>query len=469
MPTNCVTGSQGGIHNGHSPPHPSHEISEGLPPTPSFQGTQPPVPTSSATNYNTETHDGLKTNVLDPLSNPGEFSSQLPPEASDRGSEHEILSLEGEANQITLKPAPSRVVPWAKPISPFSPIAPLQSSVSLGGHEQSTDIALDLYWTQTRPLADLQSIQGLHVPVIAMAFSPESSFFAVGAKYGGVDIWQPDPDSNLRLCYSGTVGGNSITSPDGASWTDIISSLKFSADGYELAGASFNQKLLLWDPLGHGLLAASIPAPESDSTGTIRISPNMDLYAKGSSYNGDIQLCDIASRDCKAVLRGHWASVTSLCFSFDGRLLASTSIDRRLHLWNTADGACVQKFLGNSSSPVVISPDSKLLASSSENFAVKIWSVQDKTPLHRLSGHSGRVLSLAFSTDSTVLASGSEDGVVRLWNVSSGLHLNIRRWRSDVSVCSLAFLFNDHVLAVGTSNGNVCLFGQQERVTSSKD
>jgi hypothetical protein len=58
---------------------------------------------------------------------------------------------------------------------------------------------------------------------------------------------------------------------------------------------------------------------------------------------------------------------------------------------------------------------------------------------------------------------------VRLWNVSSGLHLNIRRWRSDVSVSSLAFLFNDHVLAVGTSNGIVSLLGQQERVTSSTD
>jgi hypothetical protein len=219
MPTNCVTGSQGGIHNGHSPPHLSREISEGLPPTPSFHGPQPPVPTSSVTNYNTETHDGLKTNVLDPLSNPGGFSSQLPLEASDRGSEHEILSLEGEANQITLKPAPSRIVPWAKPISPLSPISPLQSSVSLGGDEQSTDIARDLFWTQ--PLAHIQSLDGLDAPVTAMAFSPERSLFAVGLEYGRVDIWRLDPDSNLMLL---TAISSPHLTPSGNGWRSHVQS-----------------------------------------------------------------------------------------------------------------------------------------------------------------------------------------------------------------------------------------------------
>jgi WD40 repeat protein len=470
MPTNCVTGSQGGIHNGHSPPHLSREISEGLPPTPSFHGPQPPVPTSSVTNYNTETHDGLKTNVLDPLSNPGGFSSQLPLEASDRGSEHEILSLEGEANQITLKPAPSRIVPWAKPISPLSPISPLQSSVSLGGDEQSTDIARDLFWTQ--PLAHIQSLDGLDAPVTAMAFSPERSLFAVGLEYGRVDIWRLDPDSNLMLCTSRTVNSHLITSLDAIwQWMEKprpILPPNFSANGYTPAEVSRDPDVLLWGAPGHDVPGASTPGPEFHRTGMIAISPNMDICAKRSSDNGDILLYDTASCKCKAILRGHSFGVASLCFSCDGRLLASASIDKQLNLWDTADGICVQKFQGNSSSPVVISPDSKLLASSSEDFTVKIWGVQEKIPLHQLSGHSARVLSLAFSTDSTVLASGSEDGVVQLWNVSSGVHLNIGR-RRGFAVSSLAFLFNDYVLAIGTSNGNVSLLGQQERVTSSTD
>ena len=40
--------------------------------------------------------------------------------------------------------------------------------------------------------------------------------------------------------------------------------------------------------------------------------------------------------------------------------------------------------------------------------------------LHRLVGHKGPVMSLAFDPQGEILASGSADGMVKLWDLGSG-------------------------------------------------
>ena len=56
-------------------------------------------------------------------------------------------------------------------------------------------------------------------------------------------------------------------------------------------------------------------------------------------WNGD-------SGACMACLREHSQPVYSLAFSPDGSMLASGSFDRFLHVWRTADGACLRSFQG---------------------------------------------------------------------------------------------------------------------------
>jgi hypothetical protein len=41
-------------------------------------------------------------------------------------------------------------------------------------------------------------------------------------------------------------------------------------------------------------------------------------------------------------------------------------------------------------------------------------------PVRRLTGHTGAVGAMAFTSDGTVLATGAEDGTVRLWNPRTG-------------------------------------------------
>jgi WD40 repeat protein len=48
---------------------------------------------------------------------------------------------------------------------------------------------------------------------------------------------------------------------------------------------------------------------------------------------------------------------------------------------------------------------------------ITLWDVRSGRKLHEYFGHTGRVISLAFSPDGQTLASGGTEGTVILWNV----------------------------------------------------
>src|SRR5262245_23997761 len=58
---------------------------------------------------------------------------------------------------------------------------------------------------------------------------------------------------------------------------------------------------------------------------------------------------------------------------------------------------------------VAVSPDGKLLASSSDDGTIKLWDLNAKSNLATLKGHHGPVNAIAFSPDGTALASGGAD------------------------------------------------------------
>ena len=68
---------------------------------------------------------------------------------------------------------------------------------------------------------------------------------------------------------------------------------------------------------------------------------------------------------------------------------------------------------------VEFAPGGIIVASGSKDATIKLWDAQSGKLLKTLTGHTGRVESLAFSPDGRMLATGGGGGEssVRLWNL----------------------------------------------------
>ena len=65
----------------------------------------------------------------------------------------------------------------------------------------------------------------------------------------------------------------------------------------------------------------------------------------------------------------------SVCFSFDGKQLASGSADNTVRLWDAETGACVRTLQGHGgwAMSVCFSPDGRLVASGSRDATARLW------------------------------------------------------------------------------------------------
>ncbi|MEN8249168.1 MAG: caspase family protein [Bacteroidota bacterium] len=99
---------------------------------------------------------------------------------------------------------------------------------------------------------------------------------------------------------------------------------------------------------------------------------------------------------------------------------------------------------------VCFSPDGKLLASGSEDKTVKIWEFSTGRELKTLNGHQSNVNQVLFTSDGAQVVSASRDRYVFFWDLKTG-EIVKQFYYPDENIVSIALSPSDKLLAIGST------------------
>ena len=199
----------------------------------------------------------------------------------------------------------------------------------------------------------------------------------------------------------------------------------------------------------------------TDRIRSVCFSPDGKTIASGSN-DDTIQLWDAITGKPSKTLIGHEGSVMSVCFSPDGKTIASGSGDKTVRLWDANTGNHLKTLTGHEGSvaSVCFSPDSKTIASGSNDDTIRLWDATTGKLLKTLTGHEGSVASVCFSPNGKTIASGSGDKTVRLWDATTGKSLKALTGHIDRvdKVQSVCFSPDGKIIASGSFDNIVWLW-----------
>jgi WD40 repeat protein/serine/threonine protein kinase len=244
-----------------------------------------------------------------------------------------------------------------------------------------------------------------------LAFTPDSRYLLSGSD-------NSDEPGTLKLW--GVAGGELVTS--GRPHFATLSTMAISPDGQRLVTGGLNEKrnLRLWDIrfLTDTKLwkdGRSLPG-RSSPVRSVAFSPDGKTLAK-SGDDRKIHLFDGFSMAGRGLLSGHTDKVRQIAFSPDGKTLASAANDGSVRLWDLATRSQIAAIEGpRPFTTLAFSPDGTTLAVADQTGLIRFLDPATMTEKARIFSEDSELRSVAYSPDGRILAAAGMGKTIRLWD-----------------------------------------------------
>ncbi|HEV7892029.1 MAG TPA: PEGA domain-containing protein [Pyrinomonadaceae bacterium] len=265
------------------------------------------------------------------------------------------------------------------------------------------------------------------------AFNPNTRMLAsFNGLSGPVILWDGQTNNKLKEFH----------------WAENrFSAIAFNSSGNVVAVGTQGGGIRLWDVSTGADVLTIKEGKDSDS---IAMSPDGTVVAQASEGDFSIRLWSTNDESTLKRLAGHTDDVSYMVFSPDNKLLATSSDDETVRLWDVETGRV--KILNTSTEvlgmgPLAFSPDGKTLVGIADNIGddedadlkIRFWDATTGELRRTLTPSQSAPDSIAFSPDGRQLAVGTRDKTILLLDAASGQVLGTLRGHK-YEVVSMVFL-----------------------------
>jgi WD40 repeat protein len=288
----------------------------------------------------------------------------------------------------------------------------------------------------------LRNLSGHGGIVRAAAFTPNGRILVTAGEDSAVVLWDMARSRRFVRQLPGPAGAGRI--------------LARSFDGRTLAGGG-EPGVTLWDLTRGTRMDVLTPAEAVES---LAFAPDGRTLAVGGATA--VELWDLALRTRIGTLRTEYP--LALAFSSDGQMLAAAT-GKVVRLWDVTRRSRIADLRGHTGDvlSVAFSRNGRILASAGldSTFAVALWDAVRHSRLTSLRGHLNVVTAVAFGPDEQILASAGEDGSIMLWDSARRAHIGTLN--SDLPPRGIAFSPDGRTLA-STTGPDVILWDLDQRI-----